>query len=287
MAQVLDTRADGSTILGGGRRATTLRARVRGARKYLGWLAVAHGRVFPSEPAHLTGFLEARHSDPCNRGSLKAAHQSFVFLESVAGVEEKMATGALYGAVCKELLATAQPGRAQKQAPRYPVVVVESLEVLVIDDGALFFFRKNAWWLLLSVLGHVEVRRSPRTASHDGLFSQWELAGCTTYPLEDDRAGQGAHSSNSGCLRSVLREETGPVVQRLGAASVTSELSEGLLASHAFVKFQGVPTTRTPVPQSARTPGSCFGEPHHKRRETLRPSHWDLLVSTLWEELSS
>ena len=153
MAQVLDTRADGSTILGGGRRATTLRARVRGARKYLGWLAVAHGRVFPSEPAHLTGFLEARHSEPCNRGSLKAAHQSFVFLESVAGVEEKMTTGALYGAVYKELLATAQPGRTPKQAPRYPLVVVESLEVLVMDDGALFFFRICAWWLLLQCWG--------------------------------------------------------------------------------------------------------------------------------------
>ena len=62
------------------------RARVRAAKKYLGWLAVAADVSFPSKVSHLTGFLETRHSEPCNKGALKAAHQCMAFLEDVAGV---------------------------------------------------------------------------------------------------------------------------------------------------------------------------------------------------------
>ena len=49
------------SFLGGGRRASTLRARVRASKKYLAWLAVSADVAFPSEVSHLTGFLESRH----------------------------------------------------------------------------------------------------------------------------------------------------------------------------------------------------------------------------------
>ena len=62
-----------------------------------------------------------------------------VFLEDVAGIEERLTTNALYTVVYKELLSTAQPGGVPKQAPRYPAAVLESLESLVVDESAVFF----------------------------------------------------------------------------------------------------------------------------------------------------
>ena len=135
----------------GGRRTSTLRARVRAAKKYLGWLAVAADVSFPSEVSHLTGFLEICHSEHCYRGALKAADQCMAFLGIVAGVDEK------------ELFSTAQPGRTPKQAPRYPVAVLVPLEELVLEESATFYFRVYAWCLLL------QCWETLRFADHRGL----------------------------------------------------------------------------------------------------------------------
>ena len=113
MGKILETKAGDRNVLGGGRRASTLRARNRAAEKNLGWLAVSADVAFPTQVAHLTGFLESRHSEPCNRDALKAAHQCIVFLEDVAGVEEKLTTNALYTVIYRELLSTAQPESPQ------------------------------------------------------------------------------------------------------------------------------------------------------------------------------
>ena len=157
LGKVLESKADDKNLPGG---ASTLRAQVRAAKKYLGWLAVADDAAFPTEVSHLTGFLEPRHSEPCNRGALKAAHQCMAFLEDVAGVEEKLTTNTLYTVVYKELLSTAQPGRAPKQAPLYPLAVLESLEELVLEESATFYFRVYA------------VCRSPMTQPAEGLRSE-------------------------------------------------------------------------------------------------------------------
>ena len=163
MGAALENRLGDRNLLGGGRRASTLRARVRASRKYLAWLAVSADVAFPSEVSHLTGYLESRHTEPCNRGALKAAHQSMAFLEDVAGVEEKLTTNAFYTVVYRELLATAQPGRTPKQAHRYPVAVLESFEELVVCESATFYLRVYAWWLLLQCWGTL------RFADHRGL----------------------------------------------------------------------------------------------------------------------
>ena len=68
MGEAFVNRPGDKSFLGGGRRASTPRARVRASKKYLAWLAVSADVPFPSEVSHLTGFLESRHSEPCNRG---------------------------------------------------------------------------------------------------------------------------------------------------------------------------------------------------------------------------
>ena len=85
------------------------------------------------------------------------------FLEDVAGIDDKLTTNALYTVVYRELLATAQPGRSPRQAHRYPVAVLESLEELVLSESATFFLLVYAWWLLLLRWGTL------RFADHRGL----------------------------------------------------------------------------------------------------------------------
>ena len=162
MGEALSNRPGDRSFLGGGHRASTLRARVRASKKYLAWLAVSADVAFPSEVLHLTGFLESRHSEPCNRGALKAAHQCKAFLEDVAGIDEKLTTNALYTVVYRELCHSATRAHADT-GTRYPVAVLESLEELVLSESATFFLRVCAWWLLL------QCWETLRFADHRGL----------------------------------------------------------------------------------------------------------------------
>ena len=68
MGELLSKSADNLKLLGGGRQATTLRARGRTVKKYLAWLASAHEETFPSKVHHVSEYLQMRHSEPCTRG---------------------------------------------------------------------------------------------------------------------------------------------------------------------------------------------------------------------------
>ena len=163
MGNLISDSTPGAQPLGAGRRASTLRSRVRAARTYLAWLALAHGLCFPTSVSHLLEYLQTRHSEPCNRGSLKVAHNSFIFLEETAAVEVKLTQQSLYGTMYKELLATAGPGRRSRYAPRFPVVLVEALERNVVREEALFYHRVYSWWILLQCWGTL------RFSDHRGL----------------------------------------------------------------------------------------------------------------------
>ena len=85
MGELLNKGADNLKLLGGGRSATTLRARGRTVKKFLAWLTLAH--EVPTEVQHLSEYLQMRHSEPCTRGGLKGTHQAFAFMEEIAAVE--------------------------------------------------------------------------------------------------------------------------------------------------------------------------------------------------------
>ena len=144
MGKLISDSPPGAQPLGARRRASTLRSRVRAGRRYLAWLALAHGLCFPTSVSHLVEYLQTRHSEPCNRGSLKVAHNSFIFLEETAAVEVKLTQQSLYGTMYKELLATAGPGRPSRQAPRFPVVLTQCGQ----GRGTLLL-RVYSWWILL------------------------------------------------------------------------------------------------------------------------------------------
>ena len=128
MGDLLNKGADNLKLLGGGRRATTLMARGRTVKKYIAWLTLAHEVTFPSEVRHLSEYLQMRHSEPCTREGLKSTHQALVFMEDIAAVEAKLTQVPLYSILFKELLSSTLTGGNQRQALRFPTVMVQALE---------------------------------------------------------------------------------------------------------------------------------------------------------------
>ena len=149
MGKLIRENPSNVQLLGGGRRAETLRSRVRSVRKFLGWLIASHGITFPVHWRQLTQYLQVRYSEPCVRGSLKLVHSSYTFLQEVAGVEDKLTDSAMYAVSLKELMSQACPGRPPRQAPRFPTILLAAFEETVCSADKPVFVRVLSWWLLL------------------------------------------------------------------------------------------------------------------------------------------
>ena len=164
MGTLLLEKATNENLLGGGRRASTLRSRVRSVRKFLSWLAITHECVYPTELTQLTDFLQVRLSEPCNRGALKGTHHALIFLEEMAGVTavQRFTSTQLYNVVCRELLSSALPGRPSKQAPRVLTTILAALEELVHDENFPSHFRAFSWWLLVQNWATLRFSDPPR-----------------------------------------------------------------------------------------------------------------------------
>ena len=71
VARLLKENPGNTRLLGAGKRATTLRARVTSLRRYILWLSAAYKVSFPSEVPHLVDNLQARSQEPATRCVLK------------------------------------------------------------------------------------------------------------------------------------------------------------------------------------------------------------------------
>ena len=120
MGALLASQPSNMQLLGAGKRASTLRSRVRAVKRFLDWLALTNSKGYSTSLEDFTGYLQARQSEPCTRGALRGAHKALVFLEEVAGVtsEAKVTTTSVHLIIEMELLASSLPGRPSKQAPR-------------------------------------------------------------------------------------------------------------------------------------------------------------------------
>ena len=153
MGKLIRENPSNIQLLGGGRRAGTLRSRVRSVQKFLGWLVASHGITFPSHWRQLTEYLQVRYSEPCVRGSLKLVHSSYIFLQEVAGVEDKFTDSAMYAVSLRELMSQASPGRPPRQAPRFPTILLAAFEDTVLSADKPVFVRVLSWWLLVQSWG--------------------------------------------------------------------------------------------------------------------------------------
>ena len=153
MGKLIRENPSNVQLLGGGRRAGTLRSRVRSVQKFLGWLTASHGISFPVHWRQLTEYLQVRYSEPCVRGSLKLVHSSYIFLQEVAGIEDKLTDSAMYVVALKELMSQSIPGKPPRQAPRFPTILLAAFEDMVLAIDRPVFIRVLSWWLLVQSWG--------------------------------------------------------------------------------------------------------------------------------------
>ena len=109
-----DLGADGHAE-GQGRRATTLRSRVRVLRQWVVWLGNNNKVPLPTGPAHCLEYLRQRLAEPGTSGALEHTHLPCVAVEDVAcsQVDKKLEATPLYEVVFRELFASASPERLQ------------------------------------------------------------------------------------------------------------------------------------------------------------------------------
>ena len=103
---------------------------------------------YPTRQTHLTDFMQVRLSEPCNRGSLKLVHESFIFLDIVSGLEPslRLTSSQLYITIYREFMTKALPGKLPRQAPRMFSSMLKALEQLVMSVSSPVYFRIYAWW---------------------------------------------------------------------------------------------------------------------------------------------
>ena len=86
-------------------------------QKFLGWLITSHGITFP---VHWRSISRSGTLNPASGVSLKLVHSSYIFLQEVAGVEDKLTDSAMYAVSLKELISQASPGRPPRQGAQVP-----------------------------------------------------------------------------------------------------------------------------------------------------------------------
>ena len=179
MGKLLGEKPGSIQMLGGGLRASTIRARVRCARRFLAWLAMQHEVAYPVSLQQVVDFMQTRLSEPCSRGALKSSHRGIAFLEEISA-SSRITQSQLYSVIYKEMLTSATPGKPTKQAPRMLATMIAALENIVVDSEAAPYLRIYSWWLLLQNWGTMRFsdhrRIIPSSVTfRDGTLSTWLL----------------------------------------------------------------------------------------------------------------
>ena len=95
-----------------------------------------------AELEHMTGYLQARQSEPCTRNALREPHTAMAFMEEVAVVEpsDKFTTSRVYAVIQEELLANTIPESPATQAPRMMVCELAKLEEDIVDVASPIYW---------------------------------------------------------------------------------------------------------------------------------------------------
>ncbi len=146
------------TFLAAGRRARTLRTRLRGWAAFARWLQVAHCETWPSSWTRVAEFLEIRAAEPCSRAVVKHVFQGIKFIQDSGGFEGEAAVTEhkMLRRSLKELearLGARAGGRDPVQAPRPMVSQLEALERMVMNVQLVPWLRAYAWWQALKHWG--------------------------------------------------------------------------------------------------------------------------------------
>ncbi len=139
----------------GGRRLSTLRARMRAWSRYRMWLRASFGIGHPTSPRNVYDYILDRRAEPCTRGTRSAAYSAIRFADVVLGLaaESRITSDVGVYEVVKGMIAGAATGagrntRGQANAPPSKVLVL--LVVLVCGLNRPSIHRMLGYWMLLS-----------------------------------------------------------------------------------------------------------------------------------------
>ena len=151
-----------------GRRARTLRKRVRDWEKVRRFLLGAYGHVWPVAIHELIDFVNALSAGDNPRSAISSFMGALTFFERGGGVRgpQAFAEDPLLKAASEEAMVAMTAGRERprRQAPRIPFAIIRVWEAVVVDVTLQNYVRMYAWWLLLKVWG------SLRFDDHRGLI---------------------------------------------------------------------------------------------------------------------
>ena len=142
----------------GGRRARTLRLRVRLWQRVRGWLRASGRCLRPCGKqgvCDMIDYLEELAKGQCSRTHLRAVITALNLFETTGSVkaEERIATNALVTSTVADLEWELGMGalRPRRKAPHYPVSIVAAFEDQVCNVKIPEYKRIYAWWKLVRV----------------------------------------------------------------------------------------------------------------------------------------
>ncbi len=140
------------TLLAGGRRASTLRARARSWKAFQSYLRLTAGVTHPRTPYEALNYVLARASEPCAKSVLHNIKALFQFMDTVTGETPPIAKNRYVIAAFKEKIALAPARRDGDSCPasRFPVMMLALMEEALMHADTTPYVKVIYWWVLLS-----------------------------------------------------------------------------------------------------------------------------------------
>ena len=142
--------------LAGGARLGTIKTRVRAWERMARWLRICKGRSWPASVVDVIEYAWAQFDEAPSVSFARGLGGALNWIETRSGVpvSQRLSSSDLLKRSFDQMTAEveAQTG-ARRKAPRVPIAVMASLEVMVVDTTAPMCVRVGAWARLLKIYG--------------------------------------------------------------------------------------------------------------------------------------
>jgi hypothetical protein len=153
--------------LGGGRRLSTLRQRVREFKHLRAYMMTAHLKPFPDKAVELLDYIMERGNEPCSPSTPNSILTMIAFFEDLGGrpKEHQLSNLSVVRRLVDDLKLSlvSRVGTVKKKAHELFVVFLASWEVMIGDTSYTEVFRIIVWGRLIKVWA------SLRTADNSGI----------------------------------------------------------------------------------------------------------------------
>ncbi len=167
-------------LMAAGRRAQTIRTRLRAWKTFKRWLTITHGQSWPASWMAVLDYCRTRAAEPCGRSTLLGIFGGIAFMEKAGGFSGELAhtTNPLFKEAARELcvgITSRAGGVASHSAYTVPTALLIRLEAIVLDLGAASWYRAYAWWKLVQTWSalrfgdHAGLAPSGITVTQEGL----------------------------------------------------------------------------------------------------------------------